>query len=186
MDIGIVSIRYARALIAYAVEQGAEDELYREFLRLSYSFHKFPELRVTLDNPILTKREKFNLICTAANGDEGSSRVFIRFIRLVLRQHREAFLQFITLTFLDLYRKTKHIAVGYLITAVPIDKEREERIKKGAGDYLHAHMELHTLIDPAIEGGYIFEVNGYRLDASVAKQLKKVKQQFIERNKRIV
>lgn len=186
MDIGVISIRYARALMAYAQEQDVEDILYEEFSRLAYSFYKFPELRYVLSNPVLPKKEKCSLICTAANGEDKTSPAFIRFIRLVLKQHREFYLQFMALSFLDLYRKKKHIGVGYLVTAVPIDDKTREEIRQIAGAYIHAEMELNTFVDPAIEGGFVFDINDYRLDASVATQLKRVKQQFIERNKRIV
>ncbi|MBP6223046.1 MAG: F0F1 ATP synthase subunit delta, partial [Phocaeicola sp.] len=33
---------------------------------------------------------------------------------------------------------------------------------------------------------FIFEIGTYRLDASVANQIKRVKQQFIAKNRRIV
>lgn len=186
MDIGVISVRYARALIDYVCAEGAEDRLYQEFSRLSWSFVKFPELRITLDNPILNRKEKFKLISKAANGDEESSREFSRFIHLVLKHHREFYLQFMVLSFMDLYRKRKHIAKGTLVTAVPVDEETRQKIREISGAHLHAQMELDILVVPSIEGGYIFEVNGYRLDASIAGQLKKVKQQFIEKNKRIV
>jgi len=104
----------------------------------------------------------------------------------VLKNNREQFLQFICLSFLDLYRKLKHIGVGKLITAVPVDKETEERIRNSAGAILHAQMELETVVDPSIEGGFVFDINDYRLDASIATQLKRVKQQFIDKNRRIV
>jgi F-type H+-transporting ATPase subunit delta len=41
-------------------------------------------------------------------------------------------------------------------------------------------------VDPKILGGFIFEIDDYRLDASVATQFEKIKKQFIEKNKRIV
>ena len=98
----------------------------------------------------------------------------------------EGYLQFISLMYLDLYRKLKHIGVGKLITAVRVDKETENRIRSAAAHILHAQMELETVIDPSIEGGFIFDINDYRLDASIATQLKRVKQQFIDKNRRIV
>lgn len=187
MDIGVISVRYARALIAYAQEKGKEDVLYEELLRLTKSFSSFPKLREVLDNPILPRKEKLALLSVAANGERESSEVFMRFMSLVIKQHRELYLQFMCMTYLDLYRKLKHIAVGTLTTAVPVDKEVQERIRTTAAAAVHTpHMELETVVDPAIEGGFIFDINDYRLDASVLTQLKRIKQQFIDKNKRIV
>ena len=50
----------------------------------------------------------------------------------------------------------------------------------------HGTVEFKTKIDPKLEGGFIFEIGTYRLDASVANQIKRVKQQFIAKNRRIV
>ena len=185
MDIGIVSMRYAKALIEYAKEKHTEDVLYKEMKMLSKSLSAVPRLREALANPVLNIREKYSLICTAATGDKNVSREFSRFITLVLKNNREQFLQFICLSFLDLYRKLKHIGVGRLTTAVAVNKETEERIRNSAGMILHARMELETVVDPSIEGGFIFDVNDYRLDASITTQLKRVKQQFIDKNRRI-
>lgn len=186
MDIGIVSTRYAKALMEYAKSTGTEDEVYAEVRMLTRSFEKHPDLRAALENPILSIREKFTLICTAAVGDATAGRELTRFITLVLRNRRESFLQYICLSFLDLYRKDKHIGIAKLITAVPVSRDVWERIRNSASHLLHAEMELQTEVDPAIEGGFIFDVNDFRLDASIATQLKKVKKQFIDKNRRIV
>ena len=138
MDIGIVSMRYAKALIEYAKDTGAEDRVYHELRMLERSFRKHPDLREALDNPILKVMEKFALICTAAVGNGEVSR--------------------------DVW----------------------ERIRNSASTLLHAQMELQTEVDPSIEGGFIFDINDFRLDASIATQLKRVKQQFIDKNRRIV
>ena len=129
MEVGILSMRYAKAIIEYAQEKGLEDRLYQEFLTLSHSFCEQPGLREALDNPVITTKEKLALVCTAADGDGKSTREFVRFITLVLRNRREGYLQFISLMYLDLYRKLKHIGVGKLITAVPVNKETEDRIR---------------------------------------------------------
>lgn len=186
MDIGIVSMRYAKALMKYAKDTGKADELYRDMCMLSSNLGKYPQLRGALENPVLPFREKFSLICTATVGKGDVSREFSRFISLVLRNRREKMLQYICLSFLDLYRSSRHIGVAKLITAVPVSKEMEERIKNISSSVLHASMELQTEVNPSIEGGFIFDINDYRLDASIATQLKRVKQQFIDKNRRIV
>lgn len=186
MEVGILSMRYAKAMIEYAQEKGVEDRVYEEFTTLSYCFRTQPGLREALDNPVISLKEKFALICVAADGNDKSSREFVRFITMVLRNRREGYLQFISLMYVDLYRKLKHIGIGKLITAVPVNKEIEDRIRSTAAHILHSKMELDTVVDPSIEGGFIFDINDYRLDASIATQLKRVKQQFIDKNRRIV
>ena len=103
MDIGTISIRYAKALMIYASDEGVEDTVYREIKNLSRSFAQFPQLRESLDNPILTTKDKLDLITAAAVGDAEPSKEFVRFIRLIIKQHREFYLQFICLTYISFY-----------------------------------------------------------------------------------
>lgn len=186
MDIGIVSVRYAKALMAYSSEAAAEERVYAEMQQLEQSFSRHPELVAALDNPIRSREEKHKLICLAAAGNAPVSAEFGRFIDLVLKNGREGILRYIGLSFADLYRKRHHIAVARLTTAVPVKAEVVERIKERAAAMLHASMDVRAEVNPAIEGGFVFDVNGYRLDASVATQLERVKQQFIEQNRRVV
>ena len=52
MEVGVLSMRYAKAMIEYAQEKGVEDRLYNEFFTLSHSFRVQPGLREVLDNPV--------------------------------------------------------------------------------------------------------------------------------------
>lgn len=186
MDIGIVSMRYAKALLGYAQSTGKEEVVYEEFKSLMQSLEQHPELKTVLQNPVISDKEKFSLICTASVGNARPSEEFQRFITLVQKNKRDDLLHFICHSYLSLYRNSKHIGVAKLTTAVPVSQEIEERIRKSASTLLHARMEILSEVNPDIEGGFIFDINDYRLDASVATQLKRVKQQFIDRNRRIV
>lgn len=187
MDVGVLSVRYAKALLEFAKEKGIEDTLYTVCKQVVVSFRKEQKLRTALDNPILTIEDKLKLIKAAADPKGEPCDEYVRFARLVLNHHREGYLEFISLMYLDLYRKYKHIGVAKLITALPVDASLEEKIRNVSQRKLHTTgMELETVVDPDIEGGFIFDVNDYRLDASVATQLKRIKQQFIEKNRRIV
>jgi F-type H+-transporting ATPase subunit delta len=186
MDIGIISSRYAKALMEYAQHTDTEERLYDEVRMLEHSFRRYAGLREALANPILPIREKYTLIITATVGEGETTHEFSRFITLVLRNRREQFLQYICLSFLRLYRAHKHIATVKLITAVQPQRAVWERVRKKARKLLHAQIELRTEVDPSIEGGFIIDLNDYRLDASVATQLKRVKEQFIDKNRRIV
>lgn len=55
MDLGVISVRYARALLKSATELKLEDQVYKEMQTLSRSFLEVPELRFTIDNPMLSK-----------------------------------------------------------------------------------------------------------------------------------
>ncbi|MCD8165364.1 MAG: F0F1 ATP synthase subunit delta [Bacteroides sp.] len=185
MNIGIVAMRYANALFGYAVEHEVSEKVYREMIILSGNFLKVPKLKIALNNPILSGKEKLDLLKSATGGN--MSRELERFMELVLKNHREKLLQFVAVLYLDIYRKANNINIGKLTIASPLEKGTEDHIKNMIISRIHdGTVEFETIVNPEIEGGFILDIDTYRLDASVARQFKRIKKQFIEKNKRIV
>ena len=184
MNTGAISMRYARALLMFANEAGVAAKVYQEALTLRKSLRQVQELRHALERPVMTRENKYRLLVQAAGGE--ITPQMRKFIDLVLQEKREKFLMNINQAYIDLYRKQEKIRVGKLTTAVPIAPEEVERIRKIVVDYAGGTAEFATKVDPSIEGGFIFEINTYRLNASVADQMRRIKQQFIEKNRRIV
>ena len=108
-----------------------------------------------------------------------------RFLSLVLEDRREKFLQFMMWSYIDLYQEDKHILFGKLTTAVHSPR-LVEHLQRLAGKVTNGEVILEEKVDKNLIGGYIIELDGFRLDSSVANQLKRVKQQFIAKNRRIV
>lgn len=52
MDIGVISVRYARALIKAALGMKLEDQVYQEMQTLYTSYIDVPELRFTTALPL--------------------------------------------------------------------------------------------------------------------------------------
>lgn len=184
MNTGVVSRRFAKALLAYAKEEGQEDKVYEEVRTLAAHFVEVPGLRHAIENPVLEKSKKVELLCEASGG-KTVSKVLTRFFNLVLEERREKFLQFMTWSYIDLYQEDKIILIGKLTTAASSPK-LVEHLQKLAAERTHGKVILEEKVDKNLIGGYVIELAGYRLDASVANQLKRVKQQFIAKNRRIV
>ena len=45
---------------------------------------------------------------------------------------------------------------------------------------------FEVTVDPSLVGGFVLDLDDYLLDASVKRQLDLIREQFIERNRRIV
>ena len=83
MDIGVISVRYARALLKGATVQQQEDKIYLEMQTLLGSYSELPQLRFTIDNPMLSKDKKQEIL-EIASGDNVST-LLKSFIGLVLK-----------------------------------------------------------------------------------------------------
>lgn len=177
MDIGVISVRYARALLKGSTEQHIEEQVYNEMQTLAESYIKVPELRRTVDNPMIAKEVKAKLLKSAA-GSSSVTSMTERLIDLILKEGRENMTQFIANAYVTLYRQQKNITRGKLITAVPVTDSVQQKMLSMVKGRTNGHVEFTTETDPTILGGFILEYDTYRLDTSVKTQLNNIQKKL--------
>lgn len=185
MDIGIISNRYAKALLAYAELENRQLVVFEQARLVLKRYQELPDLKRAVDNPVLDKAYKYEILCEAAGGVESVERALRRFFRLVLEQHREDFLPFMLMRYTALFNERRGVHIGVLTTATEVP-ELKKLMEKLASNVIQERVYFDTKIDPSIIGGYIAQLDGYRLDASVATQIQSIKRQFLAKNRRIV
>ncbi len=172
MDIGVVSVRYARALLKSAQAEKSEDKVYGEMQTLVKHYIQVPELRMTIDNPMLEKNTKEKLLSTACGNK--ITPLTDRFIKLVLQENRETMVQFMAAAYVTLYRKQKNITRGKLVTAAAVDAKTEAKMRQMVESRTNGSVEFQTEVNPDIIGGFILEYDTYRMDASVQSKLRSI------------
>ena len=173
MDIGVISVRYARALLKSATATKEEESIYQDMQTLLASYVRVPQLRQNIDNPMLDKQTKLKLLQTAC-GNDGEDGLTKRFLQLVINEGRENVIQFIAASYVTLYRKQKNIIRGNLITATAVTPEIEQKMRKMVESRTQGTVEFQTEVDPEIIGGFILEYDTYRMDSSVKRKLSNI------------
>lgn len=191
MDVGVLAVRYAKALYEYALENNVAKEVYELSRTVLGSFAANASLSKTIEDPLLGKKEKLSLMMasaglTNASGDEKVSAVAENFFKLLITNKRESYLVSSVRYFQLIYRKENNIGTAKIKTAVPLEEPMEKRILQRASDILGKSVELETVVDPEIIGGFILDVDDYRIDASVLTQVNKIKRKLLDKNRRIV
>ena len=172
MDIGVISMRYARALLKSATDQKLEDAVYQEMMTVAKSYLDVPALRHTIDNPMLSKDKKEALLIVAAG--EKPCQLTKAFIALVLKEDRENVMQFMANSYITLYRKQKNVIRGKLITAARVSVETEQKMRQMVESKTNGTVEFETEVNPDIIGGFILEYDTFRMDASVKSKLNNI------------
>ena len=174
MDIGVISVRYARALLKSATDAKIEADVYKEMQTLAKSYTEVPQLRQTIDNPMLSKDTKQQLLLTAVG--EKPCELTKAFISLVLKEDRENVMQFIANSYITLYRQQKNVIRGRLITAAAVSPATEQKMRQMVESKTNGTVEFETEVNPDIIGGFILEYDTYRMDASVKSKLNSILQ----------
>ena len=173
MDLGVISVRYARALLKSATDSHIEDAVYAEMVILAECFINVPQLRQTVDNPMLSKESKESLLITAL-GVKNPSALSRSFVALVLKEDRESMIQFMATAYITLYRQQKNIIRGKLTTAVAVSPTVEQKMRQMVESKTQGTVEFETEVKPDILGGFILEYDTYRMDASVQSRLRDI------------
>ena len=176
MDLGLISVRYSRALLKASMEAKLEDKVYQEMETLSESYIKVPELKFTIDNPMLSNEKKEKLLITASG--EKLCDLTKTFFKLVLKEDRESIMQFIANSYLTLYRRQKKLIRAKLLTAVPVTPVIEQKLRKLVKSRTNGTVEFESEIDSNIIGGFILEYDTYKLDLSVKSKLNSILSQL--------
>lgn len=164
--------RYAQSLLELAVEQNQLDAVYNDMLLIGTTIKDSRDLSVLLNNPIVKADKKFSVLVAVFGAKIGETTT--KFLQLVSTRKREALLEDIAFSFVDLYKKEKNIIVAEVTSAVKLDDAQKQNIIKLLKT--EATVEMVEKIDPSIIGGFIVRVDDKQIDASILRELSDLRQ----------
>ena|ERR1700676_2129712 len=169
--------RYAKSIIDLALEKGQLEEVYKDIQYLNDLIRASSEFVTILKSPVIPGDKKQKVLEALTAGHIG--QLTTSFIRLLINKGRERFLPEIVYAFIEQYKVFKGIHTVILTTAIPVS----DNVKKSIVDKIRQsgdmkEVELESLIQENIIGGFILEVDGRRVDASIAYDLANIKKQF--------
>ena len=186
MNRSIVISRYATALVKYVRETGQGEVVCVQAETLVHALHSVPELRrmIQAAPDAVPAREKIKLLKGALGNS--MSREMDRFLSLLGGKGRLELVEEILRDFVDLYRRSVGIRKARLVTATAPSERMLQRLKDLVKEKTGDDAFIEVEVDPSIIGGFVFDIDDYLMDASVKYQLDRIRQQFIEKNRRII
>ena len=184
MNSGPIAYRYGKALLKYVQETGSGENVYSQAMTLVSIMAEVPQMADFITNASdVSVDQKISLLSTALGGDPDPA--IVNFLKLVSTNRRLEYFPRMLWAFIEQYRQANNIKVGSIVTAVEIEGLRE-RLEKLFQEKTGARVQLNVDVEPEILGGFVFELDGYRVDASVENHLAQIRRKLIEPNNRIV
>lgn len=183
MNEGMISKRYAKAILEYAQDQKTESVVYDEMKKIITAFANEPKLGVVMENPILSREDKTSVINSIF--DNKPSETMKRVIKLVMDNGRDRYIKMLALGYTDLYRRLMNMNTVKLITATQPEPQTVDKIKELVYQLIPSQIDFETKVEPEIEGGFILFVDTYRLDASIKSQLNRIRKKLVTENSRL-
>lgn len=170
--------RYAKSIIDLAVEQNQVDAVYNDMKLILQVCKTNKDFVAVLRSPIIKPTAKGKII--EAITKERVSVLTSLFIKLLVAKTRELYLPEIAEAFVDQYNILNKIRKVKITTAVEMSDDLKASIlSKVIADTPLEKIDLETLVDASLIGGFILETEGKALDASILRDLKDVKMQFL-------
>jgi F-type H+-transporting ATPase subunit delta len=100
------------------------------------------------------------------------------FIALIVKQGRDQVLEQIFTAVMNDYREHKNILEATFTTSTTVSASTLASIKQKLEHATGKTIEITSHVDPKLIGGYIVDMKNYRLDASLAGGMKKLKREL--------
>lgn len=187
MSVGIVSKRYAVALLEFANSKDAARQTYADASAIMVSLSSIPNYRQILSNPTVSQAQKTEYLENVVRGVCGQvSPVMDSFISLLTREKRSEMFGDMLHNYLDLYRVEHNIINAYLISAQPVDASTIKHLESVINPDGKYSVEWTQKIDTTLIGGFKLLLDDRLLDASVKTRLDNIKKLLIDNNNRLV
>ncbi|MGQ7869039.1 ATP synthase F1 subunit delta [Sunxiuqinia sp. sy24] len=178
MDQSKVTVRYAKALFSLAKEKNLLEEIKADASLIEQLTKESADFVLLLESPVIKTSQKISLLKTIFVGKV--SELTINFLILIAENRREIFIAGMCRHFLTLYRHDQGVKSAVITTAIALQKDLITQINKQLESQFNTRVELSERVDSDLIGGFVLRVDDRQIDASLATQLRKVKEQFLQ------
>ncbi len=174
------AIRYARALLDVAITEKADlEQIERELGEFADLFKTYPLLEKVLLNPAVPvpcKRAAVADVLAQAK----FSPIVSKLLTLLADRDRLVLVPELRSAYSDRLLQHRGVVRAEVTTATPIDAGRAQAIQRGLATLTGRTVSMSTRVDPSIIGGMVARIGSTVYDASVVRQLEKMKERLVE------
>ncbi len=170
------ALRYAKAILNFAVEQNKEDTVNNDMLLIVNTLHESKDLQQMLKNPILKnnlKKETLKAIFSSS-----VSPLTISSIHLLIDNNRLDILKEVAEKYTIIYDELKGKEIAKITTAIPLNAALNNQVLDKVKEITGKQATIENIINPDILGGFILRIGDVQYDASIANKLQSLKRQF--------
>jgi F-type H+-transporting ATPase subunit delta len=172
---------YAKALLAAAEKVGAVEDVIGELDSfIDDVLNAFPDFEKTLASGLLSATEKSEMLGRVTAGR--TSELFSDFINVLGQHDRLDCLRAVRAEARRLHDEMRGIIRVEVRTAAPMEAAQQESLINRLRSLTGGQPALDLKIDPSIIGGIVFQVGDTIFDGSIARQLRSVREQMIDRS----
>jgi F-type H+-transporting ATPase subunit delta len=164
---------YAEALLDLAKSNNSLKETTNDMNIVSQFLVNSSDLKKFLDNPLITRDSKKNVVKNILGEQIGGST--LKFLLLLVHRNRIQVLESISQKFLELSYKEESIEIARITSSIQLSVEQQKEIAAKLKVITGAkQIKLALKIDPQLIGGFTIEIVSKMIDISICGELKQI------------
>lgn len=172
-----IALRYSKALFELDLTKENLKRRLDDFEFFMHLLNDQPKLKRLLQSPQISESEKKEVLQKCIGNQ--TDRLFFQFINYLIEKRRLNDLKQIANEYRLKVNEFLGIWEAKMITAVPLEKEIEMKLKLKLENFYHHKIEITHELDPKIIGGAILIVSNKMIDWSLATRLRKMKENLL-------
>jgi F-type H+-transporting ATPase subunit delta len=174
-----IARRYANALFDVAKKAGRLDHAERELSAFAATLDEHEDLRRAFEAPAVPPQKKRALLESLLDrlGLQGEVP---RLLRMLADRGRLAQVSDVVAAFADRLRQDRQVVEAHVVTAQPLSDAERASLTRALRQAAGADVALSEAVNPGIMGGLVARVGSLVFDASLVRQLERMKQRLTE------
>lgn len=169
---------YARAVYSIAKDQDAIS-IWSDMLEALSNLVQVKELASAINNPVLQKDKKLQLLTDVLSSDDSASLNKVNqeqknFLQLLIANGRVEFLPAISKMFTEMRQQEENLIEINITSAYELAAEESDKLAQQIASQVGKKASINLKVDPALVGGVIVEWDGKVKDASILGKLNKL------------
>jgi len=170
------AVRYAKAILSFALEQSKEVEVNEDMLLIDTTIEESEDLQLLLNSPVI--KSELKKVALKEIFTTKVTSLTIGLIDLLIDNKRLSILSDVAKKYTVLFDKLKGIEVAKVTTAIPLTEALNKQVLSKVKEITGKDATIENIINPDIIGGFILRIGDVQYDASVANKLQGLKRQF--------
>ena len=170
-----VANRYAKGLLKFSEETNSTESLFDQAAGVIELINESRDFRNFLKTPIIDANTKISIVSEIL---KDFSKPLRQFCELLIDHKRENYLKITLEEFIELRNIKKGIKTAFITTAKELSSQEYDSIISQLIDYDPEKINLETMVDSGIIGGFIIRIGDKQIDQSISGKLRDLKKEF--------
>jgi F-type H+-transporting ATPase subunit delta len=171
--------RYAGALFDVTSKAGVAADADRDLQAFRQLVVDHPDLARVFESPGVPPQNKRAIVEELLQRIGNVCDQVQRLLLMLAERDRLALLPDVATEFGERLMQARRIVVAEIVTAAPIPESQRATLAAALGKAADSHVTLVEEVNPAIIGGLVARVGGAVFDASITRQIERLRQRLL-------